>query len=660
MKLFTYSLRIGISPTFNTEENIIKLIKFSKNAKIDDIQFIINVEELNNGHLTLEESKVWLDMISKYKGEIEKQGITVSLNPWTTTLHTDRGRKLKPGQNFTTMVDSKGNKSEVVACPLDKNFQSYISELYSEYAKRDFDTIWIEDDFRLHNHSPLEWGGCFCDEHMKLFSSIANEKLDRENFVKQVFAPGKPNNLRDVYLKGNSITMNNFATLLANAVYKVNKKTRIGLMTSDPEVHCIESRDWNQIFTNLSGDRDTICRPHLPAYTEACGIQFCKDFNRISRLTEYLLPKDVLVWPELDNMPHTCFSKSHRFQQFEIECSLSLCSDGITINIFDQMGNGINESQNNDKYLADIKPYIEAVKKTNIKREQEKGITILYSENACKNLHSHGGDTPAAILPDETFFAQYLSSYGFAYRYSDDINIQSEVVAISNQFLRNLNNEEILCLFKNNKVILDGSSVEILIERNLGHLINAQSCTWHALNNGDISYEEVCTEDIYQGLNHARMSTQAIHESLDGGDYLQVKYSSDDIQAHSVTKNYKDEIFGFGLVSVNNCIIFPFGNLSNKTSFLYNPVRKEMFENLLSEIPYIKDAYYVTLNHFKQTDRDILLLTNFSTDNFSNLELNIPFSFTACKKIDRTTGELKNIESIDINGLSSICLVLEN
>jgi hypothetical protein len=65
------------------------------------------------------------------------------------------------------MVDVYGTKSNAVACPLCPNFREYISNLFAYYAREiEPDTIWVEDDFRLHNHLPLEWGGCFCDLHI--------------------------------------------------------------------------------------------------------------------------------------------------------------------------------------------------------------------------------------------------------------------------------------------------------------------------------------------------------------------------------------------------------------------------------------------------------------------------------------------------------------
>ena len=51
----------------------------------------------------------------------------------------------------------------------------------SYYATVKPNMVWVEDDFRFHNHAPLEWGGCFCDLHIAEFSKRAGRELSREN-----------------------------------------------------------------------------------------------------------------------------------------------------------------------------------------------------------------------------------------------------------------------------------------------------------------------------------------------------------------------------------------------------------------------------------------------------------------------------------------------
>lgn len=117
-----------------------------------------------------------------------------------------------------------------------------------------FSVIWIEDDFRLHNHASLEWGGCFCKLHRAAFTE------------------------------------------------------RIGLMGSAPEVHCTEGRDWKQILKSLSGETRPLNRSHLPAYNEVAARKYALHFRRHSRLSAAMVDEKVELWPELDNLPHPAFT----------------------------------------------------------------------------------------------------------------------------------------------------------------------------------------------------------------------------------------------------------------------------------------------------------------------------------------------------------------
>src|SRR5512137_2760077 len=102
---FIYSLRIAIVPGFREEERFEALLAFCRAARIDDVMFFFNGEELNRGHLLLEEAKAAAAAVAGWKRRLAAIGVTASINPWSTLLHTDRGRTLRPGQAFTPMVD---------------------------------------------------------------------------------------------------------------------------------------------------------------------------------------------------------------------------------------------------------------------------------------------------------------------------------------------------------------------------------------------------------------------------------------------------------------------------------------------------------------------------------------------------------------------------
>lgn len=638
---YIYSLRIGICPDFMAEEKFLLLEQFCEKSGVDDVQFFINMEEVNDGHLTMEETKPWLDMIASFIPRLRARGISVSLNPWITTLHTDRGRKLKPGQNFTTMVDYKGNQAQAVACPLCPDFQKYIRKMYSAYAALGFDVIWVEDDFRLHNHAPLEWGGCFCSLHMKEFERRAGRKLSREDFVKNISRPGTPHPDRAVWLDTMRDTMNGFAALLGDAVHAVAPDTRVALMSSGPQAHAAEGRDWKAVFSGLAGKKRPLDRPHLPAYNEVSGRQYCLEFQRYSRLTAAVVPEDTELWPELDNFPHTRFSKSHKFAGLEMESTLSIGAEGITINIFDMMGNGIAEREKNEKLLSERKPYLQAVQALGAKRAAERGVCVLVEPDTVRTLYAdEAAAGPQALVPRQTFWAEYLSAFGIANHMAKKPAL-GETVAVSGQYFRSKKPEEIRALAREHCLLLDGDSVEILLERGCGDVIGAESARWHPLNGGYQSYEQVETGLEVYGLSQARMSAQALYEKIESGDYLEITYAEQPEEITSL-RTPRGERAGAGLCRAKNAIVLPYGKFRESYQMLLNPVRKELLLALLQQTgtAYVSETQFVTLNHFEVEQGHMILLTNYATDDFETPLLYVPFAWTKCFYVDRISGKL--------------------
>lgn len=664
---YIYSLRIALCPDFHVEEKFPLLLEFCKQAEIDDVQFFINQEEVNQGHLTIEETKEWLQMIGKMKPQLEAEGIQVSLNPWITLLHTDRGRELKPEQHFTLMADVNGVSAKAVACPLDGEFQNYIKEIYRLYAEMDFSVIWIDDDFRLHNHAPLTWGGCFCELHRKEFSKRIGKAVSVDEMVNGILHEGVPHPYRKVWLDTARDTMNHLAILLGEAVHDVASDTRVGLMSSAPEVHCTEGRDWDQILSGLSGKTRPLNRPHLPAYWEIASRKYALHFQRYSRLSAAMTGADVELWPELDNLPHTTFSKSHKFAAMEMESSLSLCAEGITINIFDLIGNGINTAQKNNEFLICEKAYLNAVKALQIKREQEEGVTVLFSTKSSYTLHTDGQRQMEAIQPWETFWAEYLSAFGIANKYSADYTVEGKILAVSGQYFRNLEKEAIKKLFADNTVLLEGEAVETLIDMGLGELIGVESAEWYPLNGGKHSFEEVANGEIYQNMEEARMSAQGIFETIETGDFLHIKYSANPEKILSVLKAANGRKVGEGLTYHENVIIFPYGHMRDEYNFLLNPIRAEMFQRLLKNLKgvtrptQVENCQYVTVNDFIQAKRRVLLLTNYSTDDFENIA--VYFTGKICKayEISKKNGEKIPLQfEVMSNGAIMFFLILEH
>lgn len=101
-------LRLQITQDEMSEERIENLVENCKTYGFDNVMLMLNTEEFNLGHITIEEERPWIEMFKRAAKKLRDNGISVSLNNWMEMGHCDRGRVLRHGQNFTRLVDLNG------------------------------------------------------------------------------------------------------------------------------------------------------------------------------------------------------------------------------------------------------------------------------------------------------------------------------------------------------------------------------------------------------------------------------------------------------------------------------------------------------------------------------------------------------------------------
>lgn len=646
---YKYILRFGLEPGFHVEERLETLASFCKDAKIDDVMFFINMEELNQAHISFEETQPWLDLIARGKEVLDSIGVTTSINPWITLLHTDRGRTLKPGQNFRLMVDPKGREATAVACPISPEFQKYIIEMYFRYASVRPNMLWVEDDFRLHNHAPLTWGGCFCDLHMDEFSRRAGRTLTREEFVEGLLQPGEPHPFRKIWLDVAREQMVELASSIGHAVHSVSPSTTVGLMSSVPATHCAEGRDWAGVLGGLAGpDRPMVDRPHLPSYYDVTSQQYLKYFSYFSRATQAVVPESTHLYPELENFPFSRFSKSYSFARFQIESSLALDPKGITLNIHGMMGNGVTPADSYASMLSEVKPFVEEASELGLSLGKQTGVKILVDTKSSYTLHTPSGKGMDELYPAETFWSGYLSAFGIANTYSVDEIPSGEVVAISGQYLRNLDSETIEKLFAENHVLLTGDAALTLFEVGCGGLAGIKHAARREMDSGFQAYEQICDGKVYCGLKDARVTAQ-----VNTGDFLEIEYL-DNPSLFSVAKNPAGETVAPGMaVHGGKVFVLPYFPSAGGSDALLTPVRQEIIQQWLvealgSQCPFfaIGDPF-IAVYSYDLKDKVALLLVNASGDNYSEVRLHAP-SYSAQNATEFSARTVKTPAALEI------------
>ena len=618
---FIYTLRYMLDPRANTPTKDEKLIEFVKKGKIDDVAFFINGEELNHSHLTKAETQLWLDAIKPLQKKLSEIGVTTSLNPWTTIMHSDRGYQVNPEIGFNTFVDIDGNKAQDMACPADPTWRKYLANTYAQYASIHPRRLWLEDDFRHYNHSPLKLM-CFCDYHMQLYNEKLGKKETRAEFVKKMLQPGKPTKERQVYLDQARQEMIETEHIIEQAVHKVSPETDLAQMTSYPDWHALEGRDWDNLFKAQAGKgHPKVARPHLPAYNEVAPLQYGRYFEEYTRITAAFLGEDAELYPELESYMYSPLIKSTAFTAFQIITSALIGSQGILLNLFDMMGNGINDSWHYAEMLAQIKPFVNQLLENRLPIDHLRGIKVLVDQDSSYYLQTKTGKNVEELLPHEKNWASLLGAFGFATTIlpiSKKTSLKNEVVAISGQLLRNLTNAQVTELVKNNFVLLDGESVQVLLDRKLGNLLHIEKAEWHPVRSNYQVFEQADGQTV-DGVESPRITM--LQQT---GNYLKIDYQpQSSVKVWSFAYNAVDEKLGNVMAVIDqHIVVLPMDqDLRYGWESQFTTYKQGLLQQMLDSIKPVD--YLVDMPNVKllvENNGQKVWLANFTLDDYQQIK----------------------------------------
>lgn len=651
-KKFTYMLRYTIAPDCCEEERIAELIDFCKEAEIDDVMFFVNCEELNTGHITPQEQERWLELAEKTRKQTDALGITFSINPWTTIMHSAKGRTLRPGQHFRTMVDMDGNACELVGCPTDPAFIEYLKGVYARYARFHPDTLWLEDDMRLHNHGKLKWGGCFCDGCMKMYSQIAGRPLTREELVTEAFAEGSPRPLRKVWLAGARKTIVNLCTEIANAVFAVDADVRLGLMDCDPNVHCMEWRDWEEIAKALTGNKKPYFRTNLPSRYEVTAKEYMQDFERRPMLEAAFLKEGTQFAPELEDFPYSRYASSAAFTAFEIEKTCLLPACGITLNIFDMMGSGVFNGASYRDMLKRIKPFLNEAIHVIPGVHYQKGVRALASPDASLAIHAAAGNTPDGLVPRESESAAFLGTLSVAWRYETTPAAQDTVSFAAGQFFRGMDKARLSALLGKGKWILDGEALLALIDMGMGEMLGISSAA--PVTDRICAYEETVANDRYFGVERVRMTGQ-----FRAGTALQTVLTGQGTHRAycKMYTPYGEALFDTVTVYNERFLVLPYVDCPAGYGTHCHPVIAEVLHRFVEgEASYISDAPLLRIYEYEKDGRRCIALVNPSTDAYECCEIHISGAkdFADAKVLSSADGKRSGGECLRITSENTL------
>ncbi|MBQ4269688.1 MAG: hypothetical protein IJB97_08585 [Clostridia bacterium] len=625
--MYRYSLRLQLSPMLDYEDRIAQALDFCKRAKIDDVIFFVAAEDLCVGHIEKTDAKKYTDVINRAKKDFETLGITVSLNPWLTLGHYDGGRRLKDGQNFTTMVGHNGIQADMCVCPLDKNWRNYYTDLLRFYADElPIDTLWLEDDFRLTNKQTprgMITFACFCDEHMRRYSEALGERVEREEFALRLATDLRA---RKAYIDVARETMEETLQVIVDGVPKQKK---FGLMTGGVSLN--QGRRFGKFFEILSKDgrgkpynRQTLC-----AYRQIPPQTYSYNVHTTSMLVRALTGDTAECVSEIVNFPHGNYVKSVKFDKIQMISSLPLLFSGATFSVFDFTGNGAIQAERLGDVYGKIKPYLSAVAELGLLQSDGCGVRVLVDENVAYKAKVYGGY--AETYQDNTgYLFACLATLGIACVYTSDASLKGEVIAVCGDVLRSLGKETVERLFQDNFVILSGDGVEALFELGLNGLIGATDFKRFTERDDPYVMEQLNGDEKVCGVTKLRATNH-----FATGDYYRLTYAGKKTAYASMLDCYENPI-GDGITRAENALIIPFAvcgwiPYSMFTFLREYAVKKAIAESGFGDGYYFVDEPNVSPYVFEKDGTMYWMIVNYSEDDYEKLHLKTNRKFTEWK-----------------------------
>lgn len=410
-----YHLRIQLQPSPDIEERAMELAAFCREHDVEEAVLFVAAEEWNNGLLDAAGIERWFEAVKTCKRALDKAKIAVSLNPWYTVLHTDRGRTMPRDLAMTPMVSPSGRQARAVASFACPNWQRYIAELYGRFAELGFRVIWVEDDFRYHNHAPLDWGGDFSSPMLARFAAKIGREAGREEVVAAILQPGEPHPWRRLWMETWREAQLEAIARIRAAVLAKSPKTQLGLMSSLPPMHSIEGRDWAALFAAMANDGAVVHRPHFASYRDSIRGDLAHSSFMLDCQKD-LRPADLRfeVDPEIENWPMGPFTKSDTVTWGQMALAQVHGAHAQMLDLFSFTCQRLSAEPWVGASLKRFRPGLDELARLFPANMRSRGVGVLWRPDSALHARTSAGRDMRELFVPQSPAAVVLQSLGLA------------------------------------------------------------------------------------------------------------------------------------------------------------------------------------------------------------------------------------------------------
>lgn len=462
-----------------------ELNEFCLAAKIDAVQFFVNTRwgTYYMPASSVEEQREWLDwMRDEVAPAMRAHDISYQLNFQMLLGAGGWGQDIADKYDWEFTVNQFGDTAEGCPCQEGARFREKMGAMLREWTATGAEVIWIDDDFRLHNHKLDKSPGmdfyCFCNDCLEKFAVKTGAVHSREEIANAFAKSGAVSKLRTQWLDFSRDKTIEFAGWIREQIHSVNPDCRIALMTGLMDIHAIEGRNWKQTLSALCGDHIPMTRPCCGIYTSSLAP--IKDNVVTFRLVEQTITVQnhalgagqIEYGPELENCRFTSWANSVASSRYVLELSQLLGCNQITLSLNDLDGSPISEEPTNLPLLHDIKPKLQQITDLNLREWQKIGIACVVDPDLMRKMEFQHDREPGKIIPSREI-EQMLCQCGIPIKYVLPTECSPhELTFLDGDTVWALNDVQLMNLL-GGSLLLDANAAAAIIQRKMGMFIGA-------------------------------------------------------------------------------------------------------------------------------------------------------------------------------------------
>lgn len=464
-----YHLRASILAGAGLHEDE-ALLDTVRAGQFDEVMFFLpHAEDNSPGLGTLDECYAAAGRVAPLFDQLRDEGIVPSVNVWWTLSFSDFPgcvRDLRDRFAFRWAVGASGLTSRSVSCPSDPVWQEHVCQMYRIFSALEPAKIWVDDDLRMTLRADLH-SPCFCDACLDEMQRRTGKTLSREGLLGNILAD-PPNQVRNAWLTFQHDLALSLLRMIRDTVAEVSPETQVCLMHSNFEIHAAEGRHWEDIVEVLGGSRPYL-RPGIGPYIDTTAPGIVEAFNN-TRLCQSAYPAGTGIAPEIENYPHSHFTKSAALVLADLVLAQLLGITEMTFSVNRFTGRLDLELQRERTWEAMAvlnKPYLQAIADLRISHEQCQGVSLYFHEDACRHARGVADQSRPVFLYRDRPWDTALTLMGIATRYGT-----GDVTAFAGEQICCLSDDDLSDIFSRG-VLLDARAAESLLLMGRGDLIGA-------------------------------------------------------------------------------------------------------------------------------------------------------------------------------------------